>query len=204
MRANNIGPILAIGAALLALGGCASTPKASVLRFHQNQPIAAGTIDLRPLVAGADSSLEYEVQAAAVARELRARGFTIAAAPGNISGNTQFSALVGLETAERAAAQRRSGLSIGLGGGFSSGGVGIGTGVSVPVGKRPAPASAATTTLSVRIVGNPGGRPLWEGRASLDTEAAGQRGTALASTLAQALFADFPGPSGQTVEVPIR
>ncbi len=198
-RTRKSGLLAALGAVLLALGGCVATPKADVLRFHQNQPIAAGTIDLRPLAAENASSLEYEVQAAAVARELRARGFTVAAA-----GGTQFTALVGLETVERAAMPRRSGLSIGLGGGFSSGNVGIGTGVSVPVGGKSSPQTAATTTLAVRIVGNPGGTPLWEGRASLDTEARGQRGTALASTLAQALFADFPGPSGQTVAVPIR
>lgn len=196
-------PICALGATLLAVAGCASTPKANVLRFHQNPPAATGTINLKPLAPDAASSLEYEVQAAAVARELRAKGFTIVVSTGATTA-TQFTALVGLETTERNAIARRSGLSIGLGGGFSSGGVGIGTGVSVPVGKKPAPTTAATTTLSVRILANPDGVPRWEGRASLDTEAAGQRGTALASTLAQALFADFPGPSGQSVAVPIR
>ena len=142
MRMKNFQPLAAL-AALIVLGGCATTPKANVLRFHQNQPIAAGSIDLRPL--GAETAgLEYEVQAAAVARELRARGFTVATTP----GNTAFTALVGLDTVERAAAPRRGGLSIGLGGGFSSGGVGIGSGVSVPVGKRPTTATAATIRLT--------------------------------------------------------
>jgi hypothetical protein len=63
---------------------------------------------------------------------------------------------------------------------------------------------ATTTTLSVSIIQNPGTQAVWEGRASLDTQAGGQRGTALTPVLAGALFQGFPGPAGQTVQVPIR
>lgn len=188
------------GCVALLAAGCTTTPKAEVVRFHQNGPAAGGTIDIRPLAGDATSSLEFGMQAAAVASELRARGFTIASTP----GTAQFTALVDLATMERAAAPRRSGLSIGIGGGFSSGNVGIGTGVNVPVGQRPTTATAATTILSVRITRQPDGVPVWEGRASLDTEPGGQQGTALATVLARALFTDYPGPSGQTVPVPIR
>jgi hypothetical protein len=116
----------------------------------------------------------------------------------------QFTAVIDVRTTERVGAPRQSGLSVGLGGGFSSGNVGIGTSVQVPVGRTPPPNVETTTTLSVTIVQNPGTQAVWEGRASLDTAANGQRGTPLTPILAQSLFRDFPGPSGQTVQVPIR
>lgn len=186
-------------ALLLALGACSTTPTASVLRFHQNQPINRGTIAIRPQNPAMAGSLEFQAQSNAVAAELRAQGFTVVANP----AQAQYTAVVGLTTAERVTAGRQSGVSVGLGGGFSSGNVGIGTSVNVPVGGQPRANVATTTTLSVAIVG-PGGQAVWEGRSSLDTQAGGQSGTTLAPVLAQTLFAGFPGPAGQTVQVPIR
>lgn len=189
-------PLLAVA---LALGACSTTPTASVLRFHQNQPINRVVIVVAPQNPAMANSLEFQAQANAVAVELRQQGFTVVSNP----SQTQYRAVVGMTTAERVSPGRQSGVSVGLGGGFSSGNVGIGTSVNVPVGGQARPNVATTTTMSVTIVG-PGGQSLWEGRASLDTQAGGQSGTTLAPVLAQALFAGFPGPSGQTVQVPIR
>jgi hypothetical protein len=186
-------------ALILALGACSTTPTASVLRFHQNQPINRGVIVITPQNPAMAGSLEFQAQANAVAVELRQQGFTVVTNP----ALAQYRAVVGMTTAERVTSGRQSGVSVGLGGAWSSGNVGLGTSVNVPVGGQSRPNVATTTTMSVAIVG-PGGQAVWEGRASLDTQAGGQSGTTLAPVLAQSLFAGFPGPSGQTVQVPIR
>jgi hypothetical protein len=187
-------------ALLLSLGACSTTPSANVLRFHQNQPIERGTIYIRPANPQMAGSLEFQAQANAVGAQLQTQGFTVVSGP----QSAQFAAVVGVQTSERVSPGRQSGLSVGIGGGFSSGNVGVGTSVNVPVGGQARPNVATTTTLSVAIVTNPGNQSVWEGRSSLDTEAGGQQGTALTPVLAQTLFAGFPGPAGQTVAVPIR
>jgi hypothetical protein len=187
-------------ALLLSLGACTTTPQANVLRFHQNQPIERGTIYIRPANPQMAGSLEFQAQANAVGIQLQQQGFTVVSTP----QAAQFSAVVNVQTSERIAPARQSGLTVGIGGGFSSGNVGVGTSVNVPVGGQPRANVATTTTLSVAIITNPGNQSVWEGRSTLDTEAGGQQGTALAPVLAQTLFAGFPGPAGQTVAVPIR
>lgn len=192
-------PAAVVGLAL-ALGACSTTPTANVLRFHQNQPISRGAVYIRPANPAMANSLEFQTQSNAVAAELRRNGFE----PVQNPGLAQFTAVVDVQTTERIGPPRQSGLSVGIGGGFSSGNVGIGTSVQVPVGRTPPPNVATTTTLSVTLLANPGNTAVWEGRSSLDTQAGGQRGTPLTPVLAQTLFRDFPGPSGQTVQVPIR
>jgi hypothetical protein len=196
---KHIVPAVAVALAL-ALGACSTTPTANVLRFHQNQPISRGTVYIRPADPAMANSLEFQTQANAVGEELRRNGFQPVSNP----AMAQFTAVIDVRTTERVGAPRQSGLSVGLGGGFSTGNVGIGTSVQVPVGRTPPPNVETTTTLSVTIVQNPGTQAVWEGRASLDTAANGQRGTPLTPILAQSLFRDFPGPSGQTVQIPIR
>ena len=187
-------------AVALALGACSTTPTANVLRFHQNQPMSRGTVYIRPANPQMASSLEFQQQANAVGAELRRQGFEPVSSP----QAAQFTAVVDVQTTERIGPPRQSGVSIGIGGGFSTGNVGVGTSVNVPVGGQPSPSVATTTTLSVSLVQNPGNQAVWEGRASLDTQPGGQRGTSLTPVLATALFTDFPGPAGQTVQVPIR
>lgn len=194
-----IPPAFALAVALI-LGACATTPTATVLRFHQQQPIGRGSVHIRPANPQMATSLEFQAQSDAVAAELRRQGFE----PVQNPGLAQFTARIDVQTFERTGPPRQSGLSVGIGGGFGTGNVGIGTGVQVPVGRTPPPNVATTTTLSVTLQQSPGNQAVWEGRASLDTQAGGQRGTPLAPILAQALFRDFPGPSGQTVRVPIR
>ena len=174
----------------LALAACSTTPTANVLRFHQNQPIGRGTVYIRPADPAMANSLEFQTQADAVAAELRRNGFQPVSNP----AAAQFTAVVDVRTTERIGPPRQSGVSVGIGGGFSSGNVGIGTSVQVPVGRTPPPNVATTTTLSVTLLQNPSNQAIWEGRSSLDTEANGQRGTPLTPILAQTLFRDFPGP----------
>jgi hypothetical protein len=194
----------AISAALvaitLALGACSTTPTASVLRFHQNQSLDRGAVYIRSNAPQMAGSPEFQQQANAVGAELRRQGFEPVSSP----QAARFTAVVDVKTSELAGPPRQSGVSVGLGGGFSSGNVGVGTSVNVPVGGRPSPSVATTTTLSVTLVQNPGSQAVWEGRASLETLPGGQRGTPLVPVLATALFRDFPGPAGKTVQVPIR
>jgi hypothetical protein len=184
----------------LALAACSSTPTANVLRFHQNQPIGRGTVYIRPADPAMANSLEFQTQSNAVAAELRRNGFEPVSNP----AAAQFTAVVDVRTTERMGAPRQSNVSVGIGGGFTRGNVGMGGSVQLPVGSTPPPNVETTTTLSVTLLQNPGNQAIWEGRASLDTAANGQRGTPLTPVLAQTLFRDFPGPSGQTVQVPIR
>jgi hypothetical protein len=194
-----LAPALMLGMALV-LGACSTTPTASVLRFHQNQPLARGAVHIRPANPEMAGSLEFQSQANAVGAELARQGFQPVANP----ADAQFTAIVDVQTSERVGPPRQSNVSVGIGGGFSTGNVGIGTNVRIPVGPTPPPNVATTTTLSVTLVQNPGSQAVWEGRSSLDTQAGGQRGTALTPVLAQTLFQDFPGPAGRTVQVPIR
>lgn len=184
----------------LALAACSTTPTANVLRFHQNQPIGRGTVYIRPADPAMANSLEFQTQSSAVGAELRRNGFEPVSSP----GVAQFTAVVDVRTTERMGAPRQSNVSVGIGGGFMRGNVGMGGNVQLPVGATPPPNVETTTTLSVTLLQNPSNQAIWEGRASLDTAANGQRGTPLSPILAQALFRDFPGPAGQTVQVPIR
>lgn len=196
---NRIVPGVAVALGL-ALAACSTTPKADVLRFHQKQPIGRGSVYIRPENPQMANSLEFQTQSDAVAAELRRNGFE----PVNSPATARFTAVVDVKTTEQMRQRRRSNVSVGIGGGFSRRNVGMGGGVQLPIGLAPPPNVATTTTLSVTMLGNPGSQAVWEGRASLDTQADGQRGTTLAPLLARALFLDFPGPAGQTVQVPIR
>jgi len=196
---------IALGMALaLALSACSSTPKANVLRFHQGPP-PQGTIYLKPADPAQAGGLEFQSQAAAVGAEMARVGLKPVGSP----AGAQFVATVGLQTAQTMGPPRNSGVQVGIGGGIGGGGGwgggfgGVGGNVMIPVGGSGAGRVATTTTLSVAIAGS-AGQPFWEGRAALETPAGAQMGTPLAPILAQALFRDFPGPSGQTVQMPIR
>jgi hypothetical protein len=191
---------------LLALGlsACAAPiPPVEVTRFHTGQVQARGAITLAPADGLSAESLEYRTYAAAVARELTRLGFTESA-----GGTAPLIAEVGFERGTLTRAPGPSPVSIGIGGGtggggIGGGGIGIGIGTSFPLGK-PQSRDLILTKLMVRIVNRADGKPIWEGRAETaakPTAPAAQPGIA-AAKLAQALFAGFPGQSGETVTVP--
>lgn len=184
------------------LAGCATTvAPVEVTRFHLGEPIARGTVMVMPLGDG-DPSLEYRSYAAAVEQELARAGYSVAQA--NLG--TEFIADVGFMRANRVAPRDRSPVSIGLGGGGFSGGrrsgFGLGGGLSLGLGGGNS-GDIVVSELSVRIKRRQGDDVIWEGRAQ--TEARGsnpatQPGIA-AEKLARALFAGFPGRSGETITV---
>lgn len=184
---------------LLALAACSTTPQAQVVRFHAGQPIARGTVVIVPANLAMAGTLEFQAQAAAIAPHLQANGFAVV----NDAGGAQFTARVDVSTSDRMGPARGSNVSVGLGGGFSTGNVGIGTNVQVPVGGNNQPAMVTGTMLSVSIVDNSTKAAVWEGRASTDGGANAPSGTAAAPQLANALFQGFPGPSGVSSRAPL-
>lgn len=191
-----------IGLAALA-AGCATSvvnvrPDVQVTRFHLGTQPARGEIAVEPIDPTMRGTLEFSRYAAAVERQLAAHGWRVV--PG---GRSEQVALVRVEQSSREALRRRSGLSIGLGGGSYGGGVGVGGGVTVPIGgSRAGP--IVVTELAVRLQRRAGGTAIWEGRAQSEAAA----GTPQAypanavDRLAAALFRGFPGESGRTIRVP--
>lgn len=195
----NLFSILVPAAAALALAACASSPQAQVVRFHTGQPISRGTIVIVPANDAMAGTLEFQTQAASITPHLQANGFTVV----TDASQAQFTARVDVATASRMGQPRGSNVSVGVGGGFSTGNVGIGTNVRVPVGGNNQPTSITGTTLSVSIIDNATSTAIWEGRASTEGSANQPSGTPAAPQLAQALFQDFPGPSGTTTRAPM-
>ncbi len=187
------------GLALLA--GCATdmgpTPP-SVTRFHLGQPVARSVIAIEPADPADASSLEFDAVADAVGRELTRLGWTVE--KGN--ARSEQVAVVAVQQESRLAA-RRSGFSIGIGGGTASYGrrsaVGVGGGVTVPIGRTTN--QVVATQLSVRIQRRSDATVAWEGRAEYEAGAgtpdASRAGAA--DRLAASLFRDFPGESGRTI-----
>ncbi len=188
---------------LALLSGCMTdggpTPP-SVTRFHLGQPIARAVIAVEPGDPADASSLEFDAIADAVGRELTRLGWTVQ--KGN--ARSEQVAIVTVNQESRIA-PRRSGFSVGIGGGTGSygrrGGVGVGGGVNIPVGRTTNRLGA--TQLAVRIQRRSDATVAWEGRADYEARAGTSDAAraAAADRLAAALFRDFPGESGRTIRV---
>lgn len=190
--------------ALLAaalVSGCA-TPigPVEVTRFHRpdaEAQLGRGTIWVEAAPGLDPHSLEIQSYERAVARELVRVGYT-EAAPG---AGTQ----VAVVRLRRTTFQpERNGSPVSVGGAASTGsyGSGVGLGIGIDLSGRP-PAQVATE-LGVMIRERTSDRTLWEGRASFTVRAdspmaQNQLG---AAKMAEAMFANFPGNDGETVEIP--
>ena len=190
-------------AGLALLSGCMTdggpTPP-SVTRVHLGQPIARGVIAEEPSDPADAASLEFDAVADAVARELTRLGWTVEKS----NARSEQVAVVSVSQQSRIA-PRRSGFSIGLGGGTASygrrSGVGVGAGVNIPV--RRTRNELVATQLAVRIQRRSDATVAWEGRADFEARADRPEASpaAAADRLAAALFRDFPGESGRTIRV---
>ncbi len=185
-------------ASVLLLGACTvPTGPVEVTIFNRaNEGITYGagaySVEFAPdAVAG--PGLTNTTYLAAVAREMRRVGYV------EILGDPAVTAQVRVSTEEFK--NGRSPVSVGGGASTGSYGSGVGLGLSVDLtgGKH-----RLVTTLAVRITRNSDRLVIWEGKAEQDAKygsPAAQPGIA-ASKLAEALFKDFPGKSGATIEVP--
>lgn len=193
-------PILPILAAAALLGGCTTPAWVSpveVTRFTAEVPtyLGQGTIQI---VAAPDmdpQGIEYAFYEEAVRRELERLGYRV------VMMNASQVAQVELEEYVVDTAPRRSPVDVGVGGSIGSYGSGLGLGIAFNLGNQPAERIVRELKVSIREAG--GTQNLWEGRAQMAATANSEYAAdaAAAARMAQALFKDFPGNSGETIEV---
>ena len=197
-------------AALLALASPAlAAAPVEVTRFHTPATLALlgpGWVEVVPAPGIDARSLETRAWLDAVARELAAQGF---AASGPQPGVTRIAEARLTRDAVPGSERRRGGSSVSVGVGAGGGGdyygggshVGVGVGLGFPLGGGRSRGGAVESQLSVTIRDKASGAALWEGHSKLRTALRDADRPETASRLAHALFAGFPGKSGQTIEV---
>ncbi|OYW46845.1 MAG: hypothetical protein B7Z08_09860 [Sphingomonadales bacterium 32-68-7] len=197
--------IPAILAAAL-LSGCttAYSSTVEVTRFVGEAPAALGrgSIEVRlgateaAAPAFAPGSFEAPAFRTAVAQELQRLGYQV------VDGGGDQVAELWLDRAVDRPGPQRSPVSVGVGGSTGSYGSGVGLGVGINLGGS-GPREVIDRQLRVVIRPAAGGQALWEGRARFDATGNSDFADpqAAADRLARALFGDFPGRSGETVEV---
>ncbi len=186
--------------AAAALSACA-TPTGPVEvtvfnRVAEGQPYGSGSFSVTPardMAAG--QGLALSPYLAAVSREMTRIGYA------ERTGGSDVVAEVRAGQAD-IRGDGRSPVSVGVGGSTGSYGSGVGLGVGFNLGGGSG--AQVETVLSVRILRARDNLVIWEGRA---VQLAGKKSPAAqpgiaASKLAEALFKDFPGTSGTTIEVP--
>lgn len=185
----------------LLLAACA-TPQGPVEVTRFVDPAGAarlgqGTVFVES-APGSLEGLEAAPYKAAVAAELTRLGYR----ESNRAEAGQI-AQVRVERYVETAEGRRSPVSVGVGGSTGSYGSGVGLGIGINLGGGGGPKTG--TQLGVTLRDSKGGRNLWEGRAEIETGAKSPLadGTRNAQALAAALFRDFPGRNGETVEVEV-
>ena len=180
-----------------------------VTRFHTPATLAQlgpGWVEVVP-AAGIDAqSLQTRAWLDAVARELAAQGFAASAPQPGVARIAE----VRLTREVVPGSERRGGgssVSVGIGGGGGGGWygggshVGVGVGLGFPLGGGRSRGGDVESELSVTIRDKASGAALWEGHSNLRTAQREADRPETASRLAHALFAGFPGKSGQTIEV---
>ena len=196
--------------ALLAFASPAlAAAPVEVTRFHTPATLVQlgpGWVEIVP-TAGIDArSLETRAWLDAVARELAGKGFA-ASAPQPGVGRIAEVRLT--RDAVPGSERRRSGSSVsvgvgtGGGGGWYGGGshVGLGVGLGFPLGGGRSRGGDVESQLSVTIRDKASGAALWEGHSNLRTAQRDAGRPETVTRLAHALFAGFPGKSGETIEV---
>ena len=187
-----------LAASLLSLGACTvPTGPVEVTVFNrvaEGQAYRSGSFSVVP-APGIGTGLMLSPYLAAVSREMSRVGYSGAA------GNSDVIAEVRVVTSETSG-ENRSPVSVGVGG--STGGYGSGVGLGVGINLGGGGGARVETVLSLRMLRARDNLVIWEGRA---VQVAGKKSPAAqpgiaASKLAEALFKDFPGQSGQTITVP--
>lgn len=200
---------LAILALTAALSACATTggrdPNggAEAIRYHLGQPIEPGTISIEPAMRADADSPEFRVAADAVSGELARLGFQ----PAPTDASTRYVAAVAVRRTAAGTVRKPPPFSIGIGGGSfgggrRGGGVGLGGGISTGIGGGTR--SVFNLELSVQLRRRSDGANVWEGRARRTEIERKQSSDPVATEqiLAAAMFKDFPGESGITINVP--
>lgn len=194
---------LALGlAAALALSGCATPPgPVEVTRFLAPDRVALlgqGEIFIETGPGSQAEGLALAPYKAAVAEELRRLGYAESE-----RANAGQIAQVAVQHYVIGAGGRRNPVSVGVGGSTGSYGSGVGVGIGINLGGGEK--DRLGTELSVTIRDKASGDSLWEGRADFQPPENSPlaRGQANAQTVASALFREFPGNNGETIEVKV-
>jgi len=186
--------------ALAPLSACvAPVGPVEVTRFHlpDTSMLGKGAIAVEPVPGGDASSLEFRTYAAAVARQLVLVGYSE-----QVSGSASLQVAEMRVTRETVQPQRgRSPVSVGVGGATGSYGSGVGLGIGLDLSGPPP--GQVSTELAVTIRDRASRQSLWEGRASFTVRATSPMADSQlgAARLSEALFAGFPGQSGETVQI---
>jgi hypothetical protein len=189
--------------ALLGLSACvAPIGPVEVTRFHATNiaGLGQGIIVIEPAPGSDSTSLEWQSYQAAVQQQLARLGYSAAPAGAGAGGAGQV-ALVGVSRQTFRPDRNGGPVSVGIGGSTGSYGTGLGLGIGFDLSGRPAEQTAIR--LSVTIRDRAAQTPLWEGRADFSVRSSAPLAqTRLAAPkLAEALFARFPGNSGETISV---
>ena len=194
---------LALGiATAITLSGCATAPgPVEVTRFvapDRAAQLGQGTIFIESTPGAGADTLALSPYKSAVAAELAALGYTET----DRASAAQI-AQVSTEAYVITAKGRRSPVSVGVGGSTGSYGSGVGVGIGINLGGGAK--DRLGTTLNVRILDKTSDAALWEGRADFrpPENSSLARGDANAQTVASALFREFPGNNGETIEVEV-
>jgi hypothetical protein len=191
-------------AALASLAACATTPYAGpveVTRFVEpaaSAQLGRGTVFVETGTGMDGSSLELAPYKAAVARELTRLGYREASREG-----AQQVAQIRLDRYRLAAdGARRGPVSVGVGGSTGSWGSGVGLGLGINLGGG-GNRERLVTEMGLMLRDKASGATYWEGRAqfSVSPDSPFADSGANASAIAEALFREFPGNNGETVEV---
>ncbi|MXP10256.1 DUF4136 domain-containing protein [Pseudoblastomonas halimionae] len=184
-----------------ALAACASAPWAGPTEITR---FSAQTLDEAPrgriavtIAPGEEAGgLAMQPYIDAVTRELAALGYDPVA-----TGGSQVAEVRAGRGALLADGSRRSPVSVGVGGSTGTYGSGVGVGIGINLGGGPR--ETVDTSMAVVIRDMDTREVLWEGRASFaaTTNADEYEARNAADKLASALFAGFPGNSGETIEV---
>jgi hypothetical protein len=168
-----------------------------VTRFVGQAParLGMGTIAVRA-APGTANSLEFAPYWQAISGELTRLGYRVV--PGNDAAQV---AEVRVERAIDQPGRGRNPVSLGVGGSTGSYGSGLGLGLGFDLSGPPP--TVGYNRIGVIIRDGASAQPLWEGRAEFAASANSPYGgaRAAAAKMAAALFAGFPGRSGETIEV---
>lgn len=193
-----------IAASCLAatLSACVAGPKVSpveITRFHQAatvQQLGMGTIFIETVSDDGLTALDLTPYKSALAAELAELGYRETA-----RGDAKYIASVSVDRYIAQEERRQNPVSVGAGGstGTYGSGLGLGIGINLGGGQR----EMRGTDMAVRIRDAASSDVLWEGRASFSVSdnSSLSDSAANASAIADALFREFPGNNGETVEV---
>lgn len=187
-------PFFALCLAML-LGACASPRfEADVARFHNlTTGIASGQSVEIAAADPAQADAAFSRHADIIGERLAAQGF----APPTPGQPSDLIALVSYASERRALVDERGGSPVSIGVGVGGGGRNVGGGIGTVFGLgEPRESAVYLRTLEIRLKERATGATVFEARAMSEGES-GDIGTVM-PYLADAIFAEFPGPAGQT------